>query len=63
MNKKIYVVGLGAWEQEIVMTVQGKKVLDACPVINGYTVYNPVSGPLFPEVPLDNLMRKEAESL
>ena len=37
MNK-IYVVGLGpgAGDQ---MTVQAKKVLDACPVIIGYTVY------------------------
>ena len=49
MNK-IYVVGLGpgAGDQ---MTVQAKKVLDACPVIIGYTVYIDLVRPLFPEKP------------
>lgn len=60
MNK-IYVVGLGpgAGDQ---MTVQAKKVLDACPVIIGYTVYIDLVRPLFPEKQfLSTPMRKEAD--
>ena len=47
MNK-IYVVGLGpgAGDQ---MTVQAKKVLDACPVIIGYTVYIDLVREQYPE--------------
>ena len=44
------------------MTVQAKKVLDACPVIIGYTVYIDLVRPLFPEKQfLSTPMRKEAD--
>lgn len=59
MNK-IYVVGLGpgAGDQ---MTVQAKKVLDACPVIIGYTVYIDLVRPLFRKAVLEHSDAKEAD--
>ena len=57
----VYVVGLGpgAGEQ---MTVRAEKILEACPVILGYTVYIDLVRPLFPEKQfLSTPMRKEAD--
>lgn len=60
MNK-IYVVGLGYGSRRSDDST-GKKVLDACPVIIGYTVYIDLVRPLFPEKQfLSTPMRKEAD--
>jgi len=60
MNK-IYVVGLGPGAEDQ-MTVRAKKVLDACPVIIGYTVYIDLVRPLFPDKQfLSTPMRKETD--
>ena len=62
MNK-IYVVGLGpgAGDQ---MTVQAKKVLDACPVIIGYTVYIDLVREQYPEKKfLSTPMKQEVKRL
>lgn len=58
---KIYVTGLGPGAEDQ-MTIRARKVLEACPVIIGYTVYIDLIREAFPDKTyLSTPMRKEAD--
>lgn len=58
---RIYVTGLGPGAEDQ-MTIRAKKVLEACPVIIGYTVYIDLIREAFPDKTyLSTPMRKEAD--
>ena len=61
MEKIIYIVGMGPGEQNG-MTLEAKKVLEACDVIVGYTTYVELLKPYFPDKEfLATGMRQELE--